>query len=196
VSKDPNIEDYLETPIIELAKSLRDSIIESAENAAEDEFITASKFKVSDQTSAMILEHAIFLEYFLIRNALFTLGQNEQHANGIVEPLLFRMLVRAFPAYLFPPSFCLPGGAELTELTQHGMRFIDYLTEAEDIIGESLWVDSVVRRFVITINKILGVRLYGPLSTMFSLSTGGHIAAGAKAKVYPEIAKLLANRAG
>lgn len=184
MGKDKNIWDYLEKSVIGSAERLRKSILKTCSDLG-----SKSKVVVGEnvETYAKILVHAIFFECFLIRNELFALGQNGQQANRAVESLLFRSLDSYFPDFFFPD-----GG--VTELTRYGMGFLDHLAGAKDMVSRDPFADCVVRRFVTAINEILGESKYSPAGMMLCTTTAVHLLAGAKAQVYLEIAKLLANK--
>jgi hypothetical protein len=108
MGKDPNIWTYLENTVIRFAGDLYKSILRTFSDYS-------SEFSQSDEVTAKILVYTIFLECFMIRIELLTLGQDGQEANRVVESILFRSLDRAFA----------DGG--MTELTLHGMGVIDHL---------------------------------------------------------------------
>ena len=173
MGKDPNIWTYLENTVIRFAGDLYKSILRTFTDYS-------SEFSQSDEVTAKILVYTIFLECFMIRIELLTLGQDGQEANRVVESILFRSLDRAFA----------DGG--MTELTLHGMGVIDHLAGAKDFVGKDALADSVVRRFVTAIDETLGLEKSYLTDSMLCLTAGAHLLSGLEAQVYREIAKLLA----
>jgi hypothetical protein len=161
----------IEATVIELAGEHYKSILKTFSQYS-------SEFSQSDEMNAKILVYSIFLECFMIRNELFSLGQNGQQANRVVESILFRSLDRAF----------VDGG--MTELTLRGMGVINHLAGAKDFVGKDVLDDCVVRRFVIAIDETLGLKKSYLTDSMLCISAGAHVLSALKAHVYREIAKL------